>query len=162
MKNEKLSLNKILTIILVFIAALFIVSTILVFAEKKTSFQKRTQANNFEGAFNSSSENLSSFTGIARIRCSTKSEENHPNGVPLVITPYFSYQKDDVEFFEELSRKTPEIRKIIEEYFSSRTYTELKNTDEDKIKSDLLEKINENLFLNKIRQIYFSEYIFLE
>ena len=69
---------------------------------------------------------------------------------------------EDTEFYEELSRKNPEIKNIIIDYFKAYTKNQLIAMGEITIKNDLLQKINEQLVLNKIQNIYFSEFTYLE
>ena len=117
MKTPELSLNKILLIIIYFLAVLIVTSTITVFAMRraKPGIFFRTPDPNPSRIEKSSSgnEKLSSFTGIKRIRAVTAPDEKHPDGVSLIITPWFSYTAGDTEFFEELSRKSPELRSAI-------------------------------------------------
>ena len=161
-----LSLNKILFSIIIFLALIFALSTIVVFATKRAEPGKNLR--NADPTPQSVVKNapktskLASYTGIERIRAVTESEEKFPNGVSVVITPWFSYTEGDTEFFEELSRKSSQIKSIIVLYFSRHTYSDLKKTGEKRIKAELLKEINEKLVLNKIKEIYFSEYIFLE
>lgn len=81
--------------------------------------------------------------------------------VPVVISPYFPYPASDTSFFEELSQKKRQIRSIFLEYFAQHTKEQLVSIGEDKIKKDLIARINSVLVLGKIDVLYFNEYIFL-
>lgn len=166
MKNLNISLNRILFSVLCFIAIIFAVSTVYVFASKKAdpgkNLRKSDPSPEQVERSHKDSGKVSSFTGIERIRAVTSAEEKYPNGVSVVITPWFSYTYGDTDFFEELSRKSSQIRAKIVVYFSENTYSELRKKGERKIKDELLSKINEGLSLSKIKEIYFSEFVYLE
>ena len=166
MKTFELSLNKILLIIIYFLAVMIVTSTITIFAmrgAKPKKFPRKPDPNPSRIEKSSSgNEKLSSFTGIKRIRAVTAPDEKHTDGVSLIVTPWFSYTAGDTEFFEELSRKSPELRSVIVVYFHGHAYPELKKIGERKIKDQLLEEINSKLVLNRINEIYFSEYVFFE
>lgn len=108
-----------------------------------------------------SEKKISTYTGLGTIRAVTKIEEDEDFGTAIVMTPWFSYTEDDSAFFEELSRKRVPIIGIITNYFSSKTYSQLQKINEEKIKADLLNLINNQLSLGKISQIYFTDFIFL-
>lgn len=117
-----------------------------------------------ESLTNKKGEELSAFTGLGKIRTSSKPETDSSTdyGTLIVISPWFSYPKADHEFYEELSRKRVLITGIITNYFTSHTKTQLMQITEDKIKADLLFQINGQLSLGKIDQLYFTEYSFIE
>lgn len=108
-------------------------------------------------------EELAAFTGISTIRLSTlSSSQEEQNASILVISPWFSYPKDDTQFYEELSRKRVLITSIITYYFSSKTKNDILSLSEDTIKNALLTEINQNLSLGKIKELYFTDFIFFE
>ena len=162
----KLTLNKILLAVIAFLALLFTLSTIIVFATKRAvpgkNLRKADPTPQEIVRKSPKSEKLASYTGIERIRAVTEPDEKFPAGVSVIITPWFSYTAGDSEFFEELSRKSAQMKSIIVLYFSRHTYSELKKAGEQKIKNEILSEINKKLVLNKVKAIYFSEYIFLE
>ena len=171
-----LSLNRILIIIIISLCLLISGVTTGGLLSKKASFGKNLRNADPEPtvkeleSLNKHSENkVAAYTGIGRIRTSTLAEKNSGSGtddggsaVPIVITPWFSYEESNFELYEELSRKRILITGIISKYFSERTEKELLSTSEEKIKADLLEEINGQLSLGKIQNIYFSDYIFLK
>lgn len=162
-----ITVNGALTIIASFIAAVIIVSTIYVFAAGKAAPGKKNSApaQTVSQSGNSSvAESYASFTGLGRIRTATapSDEKKSSTGVPVVVSPWFSYKAGDVEFYEELSRKSGILKNIIKEYFSQQTEEMLRKKGEDRIKSELCAELNAQLTLNKIQALYFSEYIFLD
>lgn len=111
-----------------------------------------------------SSSSLATFTGIKQIRALTKANPQDENdiGTPVVITPWFTYPKDDTAFHEELARKSGTMSSIIVGYFADRTEAELLDSGERGVKNDLLDLINTQLVLGKINEIYFTDYLFLK
>ena len=112
-------------------------------------------------------DKIAAYTGLGTIRCitapdATASEEEDQVGTVVVVTPWLSYPEGDTIFYEELARKRMVISSIFTTYFSTRTKTQLLSTTEDKIKSELVDQINEQMSLGKISGIYFTDYIFLE
>lgn len=81
--------------------------------------------------------------------------------VPIVITPFFTYPASDTAFFEELVQKKRLIRSIMMEYFALHSKDELLEMGENKVKDELIARINGELVLGKIDVLYFNEYIFL-
>ena len=182
MSQNKVTLNKILLIIIfsliVFIAAGTVMGLILKSSGNSSSKGAKTKKANITVLEPSqkeitslnkhSEEKIASYTGIGRIRILTKADENAGSGTagdtgtPLVIEPWFTYEESNYELYEELSKKRILISGLISNYFSSKTKMELFSNSEDKIKADLLKEINSQLVLGKIIQIYFTDFIFLE
>lgn len=182
MSQNKVTLNKILLIIIfsliVFIAAGTVMGLILNRSSNTSAKGAKTKKANITVLEPSqkeitslnkhSEEKIASYTGIGRIRILTKADENagsgseRDTGTPLVIEPWFTYEESNYELYEELSKKRILISGLISNYFSSKTKMELFSSSEDKIKADLLKEINSQLVLGKIIQIYFTDFIFLE
>lgn len=150
-------LNKILIAILSFILVFVGITTI---AVKNRPPQKTiVTAQGYSEAENTV---YSAYRKIGKIRTSTAGDQKNKRGTIIIIQPYFSYPAEDTEFYEELARKNPEIKSIIINYFKAYTKNQLTAMGEITIKNDLLQKINEQLVLNKIQNIYFSEFTYLE
>ncbi|MBR7063763.1 MAG: hypothetical protein IKI31_01205 [Treponema sp.] len=169
MNDSNLSLNKILSVLLVAIFSFILIVTIVGLASKKARPGKNLRKIDPlpEEVSNTRSKNgapLSSFSGLGSIRAMTKPNEKDVNdiGVPLVIEPWFSYPEGDNAFYEELAKKSSILKGIIVNYFSLYSYTELRKKGEDVVKEELFTLINEHLVLGKIHALYFSEYIFFE
>ena len=108
-------LNKILLAILIYLATIILITTIFAFTQKKQNrnnslFTKDLQPNQLEQIDNSNK--LESFTGLGRIRISTHPDSKGKN-VPLVISPWFSYQKGDEQFFEEFNQSLHRLGRIL-------------------------------------------------
>lgn len=156
---QTLKLNLILELILAFLLFLIVSGTIISFANGKARPGKNLrnteptpqQVNEHRGKQDTE---YASYTGIGRVRTQTK------DNIPLVITSWFSYTAGDNEFYEELSRKNGILTGIIKNYFQQFTEKQLKLKEESQIKNELKTALNKELSLNKIEEVYFSEYVF--
>ena len=162
--NEKKinSINKILSIILLALFALLLFMTISAFISVKIKSKKNLQ--NSKSSFEvseSKDDTLKVFAGLGRIRCSLKPEGDTDVRCPVVISPWFNYDKNDIQFYEELSKKAPLFKSLISSYFANRTKTHFQKIGEEQVKKEILSILNEHLVLGKIDELFFSEYIFL-
>lgn len=165
----KFSLNRILILIILFLALVIGIVTGVAFATKKAApgtelrtIDPEPTPKEIKNLNKYSSNQLAAYTGIGRIRTITLAEDDSDFGCAIVVTPWFTYQEENTELFEELSKKRILITGIISNYFSTKTKKQLLSTKEDKIKADLLTEINSQLVLGKIQQLFFTDYIFLE
>jgi len=166
----KLSKSDIILYSIIAVLVLVILfGTIIGFASKKAAPGKNLRDSDpaptvreIENLNKGSESKIAAYTGLGTIRCITAPQDEEDIGTVVVITPWLSYPEGDTIFFEELARKRLIISGIFTNYFSSYTKTELLSRTEDKIKEELQDKINEQLSLGKILQIYFTDYIFLE
>ena len=105
---------------------------------------------------------VDAFTDISQIRIQTRVESEDEEPAVIVVSPWFSYPAGDQQLFEELSQKERQMRGIFSGYFSSRTSKDLMDKGEVKIKEELLDEINAQLVMGKIRAVYFNDYIFIK
>ena len=98
------------------------------------------------------------FTGIGPIRVSTA--DPHPGMVILFVT--FIFYPEDKAFSEELVLRVKDFRQIIMEYFGSFAVSELRVSNEESMKTQLLDRFNAILRLGQIDTIYFSEFMIVE
>ena len=162
--NEKKinSINKILSIILLALFAVLLFMTISAFISVKTKSKNNLQ--NSKSSFEvseSKDDTLKVFAGLGRIRCSLKPEGDTNVRCPVVISPWFNYDKNDIQFYEELSKKAPLFKSLISSYFTNGTKTHFQEIGEEQVKKEILSILNEHLVLGKIDELFFSEYIFL-
>jgi hypothetical protein len=102
--------------------------------------------------------NAQIFTGIGRIRASTRGEA--PAAVVLDVT--FPYDPEDRFFAEELSAKVGDFRRQSAGYFASLSAGDLARLNEGEIKAELLRRYNSSLRLGKIGLLYFNEFMIIE
>ena len=162
--NEKKinSINEILSIILLALFAVLLFMTISAFISVKTKSKNNLQ--NSKSSFEvseSKDDTLKVFAGLGRIRCSLKPEGDTNVRCPVVISPWFNYDKNDIQFYEELSKKAPLFKSLISSYFANGTKTHFQEIGEEQVKKEILSILNEHLVLGKIDELFFSEYIFL-
>lgn len=99
------------------------------------------------------------FTKIGQLRAATKPDKNGKTRV-VIVTPYIEYD-DDQSFYEELDRNLKKMQDLTIGYFSSHSPEDLAKKGEAQINSELLEKLNSILVLQKIQRLYFTDYIIL-
>ena len=173
-KNKMDRLNKILTRILVFLAAIVFLTGI-IFSILRSKSKTKDALQDSEKIFLNQAEFKSfssqkskdvrasicikAFTKIGKLRAATKPGKNGKTKIVL-ITPYIEYSNDQT-FYEELDRNLKKMREIILNYFSEQTAEELAKKNEEKINSELLEKLNSILILQKIQRLYFTDFLIL-
>ena len=136
-----------------FILFIILMGTCLVFFSGKLSSAasaKKTEVIELPAGF-------STFQ-LGTIRVSTA--DNPP--VPVVVSPYFPYNQEDSQFFEELCSKETSLKRIFPLYFSKFTKEQLQKKGEAVLKQELIYLLNDKLVLGKIEDLYFSEYIFFD
>ena len=172
----KFNLSKsdiILFSIIGFLVLVLFFGTVIGLASKKAAPGKNLRnddpeptAREIENLNKHSDNKIAAFTGLGTIRCITAPEQDSKQevnvGTAVVITPWLAYPQDDTVFFEELARKRILITGIFTNYFSTRTKLTLLSMNEDTIKQELMNQINEQLSLGKISAIYLTDYIFIE
>lgn len=108
------------------------------------------------------SSKLNAYTDFGQIRIKSRADSKDKNGSIIVVAPWFSYEKEDIQLFEEISNKELLLKSLISDYFKNFTIDELNKKGEVQVKTELLHLINSNLVLGKIRAIYFSDYKFIQ
>jgi flagellar basal body-associated protein FliL len=116
-------------------------------------FFHKTSPNEVQSAAFQKAGEGQAFTGIGTIRVSTT------NGQPglVIIFVSFIYYPDDGAFSEELALRVKDFRQIIIDYFSPFSVSELRELDEDDIKSELLLRFNSILRLGQIETLFFGD-----
>lgn len=165
---EKITLNMILVAVIIFLAIIILATSIFVFVKRcsLSGGRKAVVSGNSSVApsisIDTSTKNIATATlslGQSRILLKNANDEKP---VLLVVSTYFEYDAKDFDFLEELLQKKSELKKVVETYFSQFSKDELHKKSDVAIKDDLVQKINENLTLNKITNLYFSEYLFVD
>ena len=80
----------------------------------------------------------------------------------LRITIAFPYSADDAAFAEELAAKIGDFRAIASGYFSALPVESVTQFNEDTAKRELLSRLNENLRLGRISELYFSDFMIID
>lgn len=153
MKKKKITVNKILSYCIFVIILIIIFGTFIHFVSNLFKGEKSSEKNE-EQQILLDADSFEIYKKIGRIRTSTKDE------IPIVISVYFPFAKDDREFYEEISVKNQSLKAVISSYFLDYTKEELEKKGEIIIKRDILSLLNEKLVLNKIPELYFEEFLF--
>ena len=96
------------------------------------------------------------FSGLGRLRIPLA------NSSTLILSIAFPYSADDAAFAEELAAKIGDFRAAANSYFSTLPAERLIQFDEDVIKQELLRRLNENLRLGRISELYFSDFMIID
>ncbi len=152
---RKRKLQKILIYIIIALIIIIAVGTVIALISnkgKKNDLQETTESPaEIRG-------NKGMYSDLGRLRAVSADEPPSP----IVIFPVLEYDSTDKNFEEELVQKKEEIRQIILAWFSNYKRHEVYSMSEVEIKKDLLNCINANLSLSKIKKIYFKEFVILE
>ena len=111
---------------------------------------------------NNSKTQEDAFIDMGQIRVFSKKAEGEESSPLVVVSPWFSYPEGDKQLYEELSSKEKQIKAVVAGYFAALTMDETRCKGEAHVKEELLEIINSNLVMGKIRAVYFNDYIFID
>ena len=159
-------LNRILLVILIVMLVTCIGGTAIALAKNggELSVRYRKSDPSPKQVVNSSlktKQSVSAYTDLGQIRAVTKGEGDR-GGSLLVVAPWFSYPSNDIQLYEELAQKEKQAKSIIIGYFSSYTKEQLLNMGEQLVKEGIRGKINEQLVMGQITNVYFDDYMFFE
>ena len=160
------------TVVLLIIAALIVLvivaGTLWAFAGRHVNIRARQGLSLFSSSVKDpaaadvpgedASGSTAVYTGLGTLRAPTK--DDRP--ITVVLTVYFPYPARDSAFEEELTGKNRAIRRVILEWFASRTLEEITSAGEKQVKDRLLEEINRLFVLGRIDTLYFGDYLVLE
>lgn len=162
-----MSMQKILTIAAASILSVIIVISAAAFISgnakpaygltKKNNLSELTKEFENKNSF----ENKYTLLSLGQIRTRTKPEKKDQRSSTVIVKPLLEYEKDNTILIEEMTAKNQAIKTAFLSYFTSYTQRQLLLTGEEKVKEQILEKINSLLVLGKVNSIYFEEYIFL-
>jgi len=98
------------------------------------------------------------FGDLGRLRAKTSGSKP----AVIVVAPYISYPAADIAFREELVQKKRLLKKVLLEWFASRTADEIDSIGEAGVKTALIDAMNAQLVMGKIRTLYFSDFTLLD
>jgi flagellar basal body-associated protein FliL len=96
------------------------------------------------------------FSGLGRLRIPLA------NSSTLILTIAFPYSAEDAAFAEELAAKIGDFRTIASGYFSALPVESVIQFNEDAAKQELLRRLNEDLRLGRISELYFSDFLIID
>ncbi len=152
--KRKFTFNSFLYFCIFLILLIIIIGTFLVFVVDLFSAEKSDVKSTVAEQIQFDNQEI--YKKLGKIRSVTK------DGIPLVVSVYFPFDKNDTAFYEEISVKNESIKSMISGFFVNYTLDELKSKGENFVKLELLKKINSNLVLSQIKEIYFEEYVFFD
>lgn len=94
------------------------------------------------------------YSRLGAIRSTTRGE---PSAV-VAVTIAFPYPADDRAFKEELDDKTSRLREICTDFFAEKSAESLHPAFEGALKSELRDRLNAQLYLGRIRELWFSDF----
>lgn len=155
MTKKKININKILSycifaIILIIILGTFFVFISNLFSSKESSSFETVELETIE------LDSMEIYRKIGKIRTASM------DGIPIVISVYFPFEKEDREFYEEISIKNESLKSVISNYFLGFTYDQLKAKNEKQIQKEILFNLNNKLVLNQITELYFEEFVYFD
>ena len=157
--RNRFSINSVLYAIIFILILIILSGTIFVYINKNA--QPGLNLRHMDPEPQTITDSLTTFTELGQIRTVSAADENQ-NHATIILEPWFSYEKKDSAFTEELIGKKKKLRSIISDYFLLHTYPQLISLGESRIKSELLHLINKELTMGEISAIYFEEYLFLQ
>ncbi|GHV70713.1 hypothetical protein AGMMS49928_19550 [Spirochaetia bacterium] len=151
--SKKISVDKILLGIVIFLALVILAGTI--YAKNKRPEKTGlppllTPLPTITGDQN--------FTGIGRIRALTRP----PNPATVIFSITFPYNQKDKASSEELALKIKDFRQTASDYLGSLTAEELRSLSEDEIKKEMLRRYNSLLLLSQIEVLYINDFMIIE
>ncbi|NLJ44962.1 MAG: hypothetical protein GX430_00145 [Treponema sp.] len=94
------------------------------------------------------------YSRLGTIRASTRGE---PPAV-VAVTIAFPYPADDRAFKEELDDKAARLRETCASFFAEKSAESLHPAFEGALKSELRDRLNAQLSLGRIRELWFSDF----
>lgn len=163
MPDERRLLNKILTGIIIFLVVVIISGTVFGLLNKKNNTPEiLISQGKAESLMAPADTTEVTYFELGTLRISTAGEKSEESGTIMVLSPWLAYPAGDTILFEEISRKSGAIKGIFQAYFSARSKNQLLTETEEHIEAVIKDEINADLALGKIRDIYFTDYLFLE
>ena len=98
------------------------------------------------------------YARVGTIRASTRGD---PAAV-VAVSIVFPYPADDRAFKEELDVKASRLREVCTSFFSEKSAEELHPAFEGALKSGLRDRLNAQLSLGRIRELWFSDFAVVE
>lgn len=151
-------LFKLLRSIIIVLIAAIVIGTIVAFVKKirdRASGRQEEEAD--AGGTYIPPKEYALYGDLGQLRAVTA--DNPP--ITVVIKPFLEYKASDTAFQEELVAKKEALKKNILDWFSLESAYRLSSELPQDIKRALMERINKQLVLGSIHNIYFEEFVIL-
>lgn len=151
-------LFKLLRAVIIILIAVIALGTAAAYVKKarNTTAAKQNEPIEKDGAYIPPKE-YALYGDLGQLRAVTA--DNPP--VTVILKPFLEYKASDTVFQEELVSKKDGIKKAVLDWFSLESAYRLSSELPQDIKRMLMERINNQLVLGKIHNIYFEEFIIL-
>ena len=151
-------LFKLLRSIIIILIAAIVIGTVIAFVKKTKARASGWQEEEAEtGTAYIPPKEYALYGDLGQLRAVTA--DNPP--ITVVIKPFLEYKASDTAFQEELVAKKEALKKSILDWFSLESAYRLSSELPQDIKQTLMERINKQLVLGKIHNIYFEEFVIL-
>ena len=77
----------------------------------------------------------------------------------LKVTIYFGYNSSNAALKSEVSKKTPALRDTVETILSSKSSQDFSTEGKEKVKKEILDKVNQQLQKGKLTGVYYYDFI---
>lgn len=144
--------------ILFILIAVIVIGTVIAAVKKtkETSFALNDEGANTRTSYIPPKE-YALYGDLGQLRAVTA--DNPP--ITVILKPFLEYKASDTAFQEELVAKKEALKKDILDWFSLESAYRLSSELPQEIKQALIERINKQLVLGKIHNIYFEEFVIL-
>jgi flagellar basal body-associated protein FliL len=147
-----------LIVVLGIFALVFVVGTTVSLAKKYGAEAKRSRAAASQPAWESPRAGTENYSKLGKLRLTVKGKDP----ILVSVSPVLAIPKGDQAFREEIIAKTKRLRDVCKDYFSSLDVDDLNPSFEGKLKLGLRDRLNQELVLGKIYEIYFPDYQIFE
>ena len=151
-------LFKLLRSIIIVLIAAIVIGTVIAFVKKaKEQTSGRQDEDSETGAAYIPPKEYALYGDLGQLRAVTA--DNPP--ITVVLKPFLEYKASDTAFQEELVAKKEALKKSILDWFSLESAYRLSSELPQDVKLALIDRINKQLVLGKIHNIYFEEFVIL-
>ena len=151
-------LFKLLRSIIIVLITAIVIGTVVAFVKKTRDRASGRQEEEVDaGGTYIPPKEYALYGDLGQLRAVTA--DNPP--ITVVIKPFLEYKASDTAFQEELVAKKEVLKKNILDWFSLESAYRLSSELPQDIKQALIERINGQLVLGKIHNIYFEEFVIL-
>ena len=151
-------LFKLLQSIIIILTAAIVIGTIMAFVKKtKDRTSGRQDEESAAGIAYIPPKEYALYGDLGQLRAVTA--DNPP--ITVILKPFLEYKASDTAFQEELVAKKEALKKNILDWFSLESAYRLSSELPQDIKQALMERINKQLVLGSIHNIYFEEFVIL-
>ena len=149
--------SNILKWVLIGIAVIVLVVTVVLITMKVVlKNQTGTQAEtNISDNYLQKRDILDWYKSLGAIKTRTSDEE----AASVVIDIALGYKKDDKKCSAEITQRTVELKDFLRNYFAQKSKTQLRPQDENKLKIEIRNAINDNILSDsKIKDVSFQQF----